>query len=84
MCIIVNFLLPKINLIAPPQYVMTTTTLDRNEGIARLSAAIQMIRETIEENEGQFNLKMEVCVPFKVVFKLLGFPLTHPTHSQRL
>ena len=48
---------------------MTTTTLDRNEGIARLSAAIQVIRETIEENEGQFNLKMEVCaLSFSVVF----------------
>ncbi len=50
----------KINLIAPPQYVMTTTTLDRIEGVARLSAAIQVIRENIEENEGQFSIKMEV------------------------
>ena len=50
----------KINLIAPPQYVMTTTTLDRTEGIAKLNTAIQVIRENIEESEGQFNIKMEV------------------------
>jgi len=50
----------KINLIAPPQYVMTTTTLDRTEGVARLNTAIQVIRESIEESEGNFNIKMEV------------------------
>ncbi len=50
----------KINLIAPPQYVMTTTTLDRTEGVAKLNTAIQVIRESIEESEGQFNIKMEV------------------------
>lgn len=49
----------RINLIAPPQYVMTTTTLDRTEGVARLNTAIQVIRESIEESEGQFNIKME-------------------------
>ena len=50
----------KINLIAPPQYVMTTTTLDRTEGIAKLNTAIQVIRETIEESDGHFNIKMDV------------------------
>ena len=50
----------KINLIAPPQYVMTTTTLDSTEGVARLNTAIQVIRESIEESEGHFNIKMEV------------------------
>ena len=39
---------------------MTTTTLDRTEGVARLNTAIQVIRETIEESDGQFNIKMEV------------------------
>ena len=31
-----------IRLIAPPQYVITTTTLDRTEGIAKLNTAIQV------------------------------------------
>lgn len=32
----------EIRLIAPPQYVITTTTLDRTEGIAKLNTAIQV------------------------------------------
>lgn len=32
----------EIRLIAPPQYVITTTTLDRTEGIARVNTAIQV------------------------------------------
>ena len=31
-----------IRLIAPPQYVITTTTLDRTEGLAKLNTAIQV------------------------------------------
>jgi translation initiation factor 2 subunit 1 len=49
----------KINLIAPPQYVVTTTTLDRAEGIAQLNSVLQVIRESIEESDGNFNVKME-------------------------
>jgi translation initiation factor 2 subunit 1 len=50
----------KINLIAPPQYVMATTTLDQTEGIASLNAAIQIIKERIEDIEGGlFNVKVE-------------------------
>ena len=45
---------------------MTTTTLDRTEGIAKLNTAIQVIRATIEESEGQFNLKMEVDIHIPV------------------
>ena len=52
----------KINLIAPPQYVMTTTTLDRTEGVAKLNTAIQVIRDSIEESDGNFNVKMQVCI----------------------
>ncbi len=58
----------KINLIAPPQYVITVTTLERTEGIAKLNTAIQIIRETIEEKDGLFNTKMEVR--FWVIFCL--------------
>lgn len=50
----------QINLIAPPQYVVTTTTLDRTEGIAKLKTALQVIRESIEDNDGIYNVKMEV------------------------
>lgn len=48
----------KIHLIAPPQYVVTTQTLDRVEGLARLNQAIEKIRETIENSSGSFNVIM--------------------------
>ncbi|KAH0620717.1 hypothetical protein JD844_021417 [Phrynosoma platyrhinos] len=49
----------KINLIAPPRYVMTTTTLERTEGLSVLSQAMAVIKEKIEEKRGVFNVQME-------------------------
>uniref|UniRef100_K1Q435 Eukaryotic translation initiation factor 2 subunit 1 n=1 Tax=Magallana gigas TaxID=29159 RepID=K1Q435_MAGGI len=45
-----------INLIAPPLYVMTTSTLERTEGLATLNKAIASIKLTIEEAGGIFNI----------------------------
>lgn len=53
-------LILQIHLIAPPQYVVTTQTLDRVEGLARLNQAIEKIRETIENSSGSFNVIMAV------------------------
>uniref|UniRef100_A0A493TPL2 Eukaryotic translation initiation factor 2 subunit alpha n=1 Tax=Anas platyrhynchos platyrhynchos TaxID=8840 RepID=A0A493TPL2_ANAPP len=50
----------KINLIAPPRYVMTTTTLERTEGLSVLNQAMAVIKEKIEEKRGVFNVQMEV------------------------
>ena len=52
----------QINLIAPPRYVLSTVTLDRTEGIARLNSVIQVVRDSIEDSDGQFEIEMEVCV----------------------
>uniref|UniRef100_A0A8C1K5H1 Eukaryotic translation initiation factor 2 subunit 1 n=1 Tax=Cyprinus carpio TaxID=7962 RepID=A0A8C1K5H1_CYPCA len=49
----------KINLIAPPRYVMTTTTLERTEGLSVLNQAMAVIKEKIEEKRGVFNIQME-------------------------
>lgn len=49
----------KINLIAPPLYVVTTTTLERELALSTLGAAIQSIKESIEANKGNFVVKME-------------------------
>ncbi|KAF6022728.1 EIF2S1 [Bugula neritina] len=49
----------KINLIAPPTYVMTTTTLERDGGIAKLQEANDLIKEAIEKSKGSFKVKME-------------------------
>lgn len=46
----------QINLIAPPRYVMTTTTLERTEGLSVLNQAMAAIKEKIEEKRGVFNI----------------------------
>ncbi|XP_010074621.1 PREDICTED: eukaryotic translation initiation factor 2 subunit 1 isoform X1 [Pterocles gutturalis] len=59
----------KINLIAPPRYVMTTTTLERTEGLSVLNQAMAVIKEKIEEKRGVFNVQME----FTMYSILFGF-----------
>ncbi|KAL1237110.1 Eukaryotic translation initiation factor 2 subunit 1 [Trichinella pseudospiralis] len=44
----------KINLIAPPLYVVTTSTFERTEGLAAVNATLERIRESIESNNGRF------------------------------
>ena len=50
----------KINLIAPPLYVVTTQTLERQEGLALLNTAVQRIQELIEAAGGVFDMKQAV------------------------
>eukprot|EP00112_Aurelia_sp_Birch-Aquarium-sp1_P009971 Seg2153.3 transcript_id=Seg2153.3/GoldUCD/mRNA.D3Y31 product="Eukaryotic translation initiation factor 2 subunit 1" protein_id=Seg2153.3/GoldUCD/D3Y31 len=49
----------KINLIAPPVYVVTTTTLERELGVETLKKAIDAIEVSINASKGQFSVKME-------------------------
>ena len=46
----------KINLIAPPSYVVTTQTMDREEGLKLLTDALDKIRESILKAGGMFNV----------------------------
>ena len=55
-------LLFQINLIAPPVYVVTTTTLERELGVETLKKAIAAIEESINASKGQFSVKMEVRI----------------------
>jgi len=48
----------KINLIAPPLYVMTTQTLERTDGIQKLKEALDKIKTVIEGSKGTFKLNM--------------------------
>jgi translation initiation factor 2 subunit 1 len=48
----------KINLIAPPHYVMTTVSLDKEKGIEVLQLATDKIRGVITEKKGMMNVKM--------------------------
>jgi translation initiation factor 2 subunit 1 len=50
----------KINLIAPPLYVMTTSTPEKQDGLKILNIAIDKIRTTIAELGGVFNVQMAV------------------------
>jgi len=49
----------KINLIAPPLYVVSTTTLEREQALEMLGKANAAIKESIENNKGNFVVKME-------------------------
>lgn len=53
----------KINLIAPPVYVVTSSSLDRDEGVKLLQDVIDKIKVSIESFKGRFKVKM----PPKVV-----------------
>jgi translation initiation factor 2 subunit 1 len=48
----------KIKLIAPPIYVLSTTTLEKEAGIALLNKAIDAIREVITQKGGKMDVKM--------------------------
>lgn len=48
----------KIKLIAPPIYVLSTTTLEKEAGVALLNKAIDAIREVITQKGGRMDVKM--------------------------
>eukprot|EP01018_Ginkgo_biloba_P004282 Gb_28065 [translate_table: standard] len=47
----------KIKLVAPPLYVLTTQTLDKEEGISVLEAAIKACGKEIEKHKGKMAVK---------------------------
>nr|CAG4648072.1 EOG090X09RW [Moina brachiata]SVE93130.1 EOG090X09RW [Moina brachiata] len=48
----------RINLIAPPLYVVTTQTPERQDGLKALENAIEKVREVIEDLGGVFKIQM--------------------------
>ncbi|KAL3286917.1 hypothetical protein HHI36_001402 [Cryptolaemus montrouzieri] len=48
----------KINLIAPPLYVMTTSTPEKQDGLKILNDAIEVVKKTITDLGGVFNIQM--------------------------
>lgn len=48
----------KIKLIAPPMYVLTSTTLDKEAGLATCNAAIAAVSESIRAKGGTLEVKM--------------------------
>lgn len=55
---------------------MTTTTLERTEGLSVLNQAMTVIKEKIEEKRGVFNVQMEVRTHGILKGNFL-FPLRH-------
>jgi translation initiation factor 2 subunit 1 len=47
----------KIKLVAPPLYVLTTSTLDKAAGIEVLTAAVDACKASIESNKGNMRVK---------------------------
>lgn len=47
-----------IKLIAPPMYVVTTNTLEKDVGIENLNRVIEKIRTKVTESEGRLEVKM--------------------------
>jgi translation initiation factor 2 subunit 1 len=48
----------RIKLIAPPIYVLSTTTLEKEVGIALLNSAIEAIKDNITAKGGKIDVKM--------------------------
>jgi len=48
----------RINLIAPPVYVMTCSTPERTEGLALLNEGCKVVEEKIKSSGGNFNIQM--------------------------
>jgi len=48
----------KINLIAPPVYVMTCSTPERSDGLALLNEACKVVEEKIKSSGGNFSIQM--------------------------
>lgn len=54
----------KIRLVAPPLYVMTTTSTDKNAAIETMERALEKIGEEIEKYDGTMNVAMRVSLVF--------------------
>lgn len=52
----------KIRLIAPPQYAVITTCLEKQEGVKVLTKAMELIEEAILAEKGQFAIKAKAEV----------------------
>lgn len=49
----------KIRLVAPPLYVITANTLEKNHGIHKLEEAIKVMQQAIEKSQGNVVVKMK-------------------------
>ena len=60
---------PRITLIAPPMYIMETTTLDQQRGINLLLKAIEVVSAKLASEDG--SLKVRRSAPLLVACPIL-------------
>ena len=70
----------KINLIAPPLYVVTTTTMDREKGLELLTTALQKIEASIKNSGGIFTTQVAVII-FELNSNKLIWPMSFQCNS---
>lgn len=63
---------------------MTTTTLERTEGLSVLNQAMAAIKEKIEEKRGVFNIQMEVNDFFLLLFFFFMIMFVFSSSGQRI
>lgn len=64
----------KIRLVAPPLYVMTTTSTDKNAAIETMERALEKIGQEIEKYDGTINVAMRVSsLPCKLGYTDVPF-----------
>ena len=49
----------KIKLVAPPLYVISTTSTDKAGGLALLEKAVALVQEKMQQSGGEVNIKMK-------------------------
>merc|ERR1712000_9287 len=48
----------KITLIAPPEYAISTVSLDKTKGVEKVNQAIEAVEAKLKEHKGNLNIKM--------------------------
>lgn len=72
----------KINLIAPPLYVVTTTTLDKEKGLEKLNEVLKAIQTSIINAGGIFNVQN--AVSSLLIIRLYNYDDCVSYHFQKL
>lgn len=75
----------KMKLLAPPLYVLTTSTLDKTKGIEVLNKACDLAKSTIQAKKGNFNIREAARAVSERDDRLLndqvGFQISYPSPS---
>lgn len=71
----------KMKLLAPPLYVLTTNTLEKNKGIEVLNAACQIAKSTVEARKGRLLIKEAARAVSERDDRLLNETVRSPTST---